>query len=370
MKLSFQKIFYAIATIFALFAILVLAKTILIPLSFALLLSFMLLPVAKKFEHWGLNRIIASSLSMFTVLLIVVGIIFIFSTQIIDLSIEFSQFQDKIIQAFADITLYINKNAGFIPDFEINELPNRIKEWLSDSTGFMVRESISSTTTFLTGLMATIIFTFLFLIYRSELTFASVSFFSEDNRERVFNMFKSIQQVGQKYFLGMGLLVLIIGLGNSFGLWVIGIESPFLFGFLGAGLSIIPYVGTVLGAIIPIIYAFVSYDSPFVALSVAVLFWAVQLISDNFLTPKIVGGSLKINALAAILSLIIGASVWGVVGMILFLPFAAMLKVICEEYEELKPVALLIGDQSNQEKEGSGQLISKWVKKIRGIFTK
>jgi hypothetical protein len=46
----------------------------------------------------------------------------------------------------------------------------------------------------------------------------------------------------------------------------------------------------------------------------------------------------------------IGALVWGIAGMILFLPFAAMLKVFCEEYEELKPIALLIGDQNYKEK--------------------
>jgi predicted PurR-regulated permease PerM len=55
-----------------------------------------------------------------------------------------------------------------------------------------------------------------------------------------------------------------------------------------------------------------------------------------------VGDGLKINALTDILSLFIGAAVWGLAGMILFLPFAAMLKVVCEEFEELKPIALII----------------------------
>ncbi len=93
------------------------------------------------------------------------------------------------------------------------------------------------------------------------------------------------------------------------------------------------------------------YDSPWKAIAVAILFWGVQLIADNFLTPKIVGGNLKINALAAILSLFIGAAVWGVAGMILFLPFAAMLKVVCEEFEVLKPIAQIIGSQNYLKKE-------------------
>lgn len=370
MNLSFQKLFFAIATVFALVAVLVLAKPILIPLSTALLMSFILFPLTKKLETWGISKILAAFLSILSVFLIIGGVILLFSTQVFKLSTEFAHFQDRILLAFADVTLYINNNVGFIQDLEKNELLDRIKNWLSESTGSMVSKSISGTTTFFAGFVATIIFTFLFLIYRKGLTIAFAGFAPKDKRERVIKMFKSVQQVGQKYLLGMSLLIIVIGLANSIGLLIIGIDNPFLFGFLGATLSIIPYVGTVLGAIIPVVYAFVSYDSAWVAIAVAVLFWFVQLVTDNFLSPKIVGGSLKINALTSILSLIIGAVVWGVAGMILFLPFAAMLKVVCEEYEGLKPIALLIGNQNYQDKDGGSKFISRWVKKTKGWFSK
>ncbi len=167
----------------------------------------------------------------------------------------------------------------------------------------------------------------------------------------------------------MFLLIIILGFANSIGLWIIGIDSPFLFGFLAAILSIVPYVGTILGAIIPVLYAFMSTDSIWVPVSVIALFWGIQTIESNFLSPKIVGGSLNVNALAAILSLLIGASVWGVAGMILFLPFASILKVICEEFDELKPVAMIISnDVSGDSKDESKT--SKWLEKIKGLFKK
>jgi predicted PurR-regulated permease PerM len=358
-----------IATVFALFAILVLARTILIPLGVALLMSFILFPLAKKFESWRMNRILAAFLSITAVILLIGGVIYFFSTQLIELSKEFYHFKNRIILAFADVTLYINKNVNFVQHLEKNELFYRIRDWLNESKGLLVRKTFNNTTSFLTGLLATIIFTFLILIYRDGFTKALTGFSTEDKRERVVKMFKSVQQVGQKYLFGMILLVIIIGLANSIGLWIIGIDNPFLFGFLGATLSIIPYIGTALGAIIPAIYAFVSYDSPWTAIAVVILFWGIQVISDNFLTPKIVGGSLKINALTALLSLIIGAVVWGVAGMILFLPFAAMLKVVCEEYEELKPIALLIGTHNYKEKDDNGNFVIKWFEKIRGWFS-
>lgn len=364
MNLSFQKMFYAIAIVYALFAFLVLAKAILIPLSVALLLSFILFPLAKRFERLKLNTILAAFLSILTMVILIGGVIFFFSTQIIHLSEEFTDFKDRIILLFADVTLFINTNVSFIDNLEKNELIERIQEWLSHSTGSLVSKTVSNTATFFVGLLATIVFTFLILIYRKALTLAFTQFSPSDKRARVRKMFRSVQQVGQKYLFGMILLTLVIGLANSIGLLIIGIDNPFLFGFLGATLAIIPYIGTYLGAIIPVLYAFMSYDSPWKAIAVAILFWLVQTVADNFLTPKIVGGSLKINALAAILSLFIGAAVWGIAGMILFLPFAAMLKVVCEEFDELKPFAQILGNDDYGKKENSRKINSKLLGKI------
>ena len=368
MNLSFQKLFYAIATVLGLFAILILAKSILIPLAFALFISFILFPLAKRFESWGIGIILAAFLSILTVIIIIGGGVFLFSTQIVELSKELADFQDKIVQAFADITLYLNKNVNFIPNLEKNELSGKIKEWLSESTGTLVSKTFTTTTTFLAGLLGTIIFTFLILIYRQGLTNAFMKFSPVDKRVRVLKMFKSVQQVGQKYLSGMILLIITIGIANSIGLLIIGIDNPFQFGFLAAVLSIVPYVGTALGAVFPILYAFVSSDTLWPAVAVAILFWAVQMISDNFLSPKIVGGSLHVNALVAILSLIIGALVWGVAGMILFLPFAAMLRVFCEDFDELKPIALLIGDF--KDKDSGDKNIKRKFTKTQGWFSK
>jgi predicted PurR-regulated permease PerM len=347
----------------------VLAKPILIPLSVALLISFILFPLAKKFETWNINRILAAFLSIFSVILIIAGVLYFFSTQLINMSKEFSDFKDEIISVFADVTVFINNNVSFVEDLRRDELLDRMKEWASSSTGFLIQKTVSNTATFFAGLMATVVFIFLFLIYRDGLTHAFLAFSPKDKRNRVFKMFKSVQQVGQKYLFGMLLLTIIIGFANSFGLLIIGIDNPFLFGFLGAILAIIPYIGAVLGALIPALYAFVSYDSFWMPVAVVILYYAVQLVTDNFLSPKIVGSSLKLNALTVILSLFIGASVWGIAGMILFLPFAAMLRVVCEEFDELKPVALILGEYNKKGNDGNGP-ISVWWEKIKKRFSK
>jgi predicted PurR-regulated permease PerM len=364
MSLSFQKIFYAIAVIFSCFAILILAKPILIPLAFALLFSFILFPLVKRFVKWGANNTLATFLAMFLVFLIIGGIFFLFSRQIIQLSQNFSNLQDKIVNAIADIRLYINENVNLSQNLNKEELINNTKGWLFESSGSIIKSTFNNTASFITGLTLTAIFTFLILLYRNGLVKGFSMFSSAENRDAILNMFKSIQQVGQKYLGGMLLVILIIGIVNSVGLWLIGVDNPFLFGFLGALLSIIPYIGTVSGALIPMLYAFATYDSLWIVLYIAILFWSVQLLTDNFLSPKIIGNQIKINPFAAILSLIIGASVWGIAGMVLFLPFTAMFKVVCEQFNELKPVGLLIGEKNYTQEEDT----STFKVKIKNII--
>ena len=194
MNLSFQKLFYVLATVFALFAILILAKTILIPLGFASLMSFILFPLTKKFESWGMNKILFCFSLHFNSDFDNRRRHFPFLNSNYRTLKRVIYFQDKIIRAFADVTLYINKNVNIVSNLGKNELSDKIKDWLTESTGSLVSKTFTTPTTFLAGLLGTIIFTFLILIYRNGLIQAFIGFSPEDKRERVVMMFKSILQ--------------------------------------------------------------------------------------------------------------------------------------------------------------------------------
>jgi predicted PurR-regulated permease PerM len=366
MNISFQRIFFVIASIFAIFAILILAKPVLIPLSFALLISFILLPLCKTFESWRINRIFSVILTFIVMIIVIALGIYLFSSQIIRLSQEFYDIKDKILLILTDITIYLNDNVNLLPNIERGELLDRIKTHFSKSAGVMLGQTFTGTTSFITGFFACLVFTFLLLIYRNGLSYAFTMFYPETLRGKAVIMLKKVQQVGKRYLIGMMLMILILGLVNSIGLLIIGINNAFLFGFLASFLAIIPYIGTIVGAAIPVLYAFVSYDNIWMPISVIILFWFVQFIESNYLSPKIVGGSLKINALAAILSIIVGAAAWGIAGMILFLPFTAMLKVVSEEYIQLRPLAYLIGEQSVNEKKGY-KFRGRWMNFFKNI---
>jgi predicted PurR-regulated permease PerM len=105
-----------------------------------------------------------------------------------------------------------------------------------------------------------------------------------------------------------------------------------------------------IGSSLPVLYAFVSKDSLWYPLGVLILFNVIQALESSVFTPNIVGSRVSLNPFAAVLALIIGGQLWGPVGMILFIPFTAVLKVICDEVPALGPLGALLGDP-NQGKE-------------------
>jgi predicted PurR-regulated permease PerM len=367
MKIYFQKLFFILAFIFGLFAVMIIAKPVLIPLSLALFISFILLPVVKKLEDWGLKKLLSAFVSILAVILILAGSITLFYAQIINLSDQLNDFKGQIMNALSDAMVYINNNVHFLDDLNREELVEKGKEWINESAGSLIKNAFSGTAAFLAGLFATIIFTFLILIYRVGLTKAFVAFGDDENKSKILGMLKNIQKVGQQYLSGMFVLIIVMGLINSIGLLIIGIDSPFLFGFLAGFLVIIPYLGTPVGAILPILYAFMTSDHKWVPIAVIIFFWVMLTVESNFLSPKIVGSSVNLNPLVAILSLLVGAKVWGIAGMILFLPFAAMLKVACEEFEQLKPIAMIMSGNISGDINGKSEK-SKWFEKIKGWF--
>lgn len=349
MNISFKNIFYVIASIIGLTVILSLAKNLLIPLCFAMLFAFILFPIIKWSTKKGVNKALSIGITMGGVTIIFLGIIVLFSAQIIQISGQYSNLLGKLKEALDASISFLNTKVRLIPDIKSKELLDQLSAFFSDNGFLMISDTVGITSSFFTYLVLSIIYTFLILLYSKHIASAIGYFSPQKNRKSFHKMLKEVQEVGQQYLTGMVLLILILGLLNSIGLLIVGIEYSFLFGFLAAILAVIPYIGSTIGGSIPAFYALITYDSYWYPVGVIIVFAIIQFIEGNFLSPRIVGGSLKINALFSILSLIAGGFLWGVAGMILFLPMVAMFKVVCSHFEELKPLSMLLGNMGDIE---------------------
>src|SRR5690606_40268343 len=154
--------------------------------------------------------------------------------------------------------------------------------------------------------------------------------------------------VASSYLAGVCIVALIFSVINSIGLSIIGIENALFFGVMVAFINIIPYIGSVAGSAIVVIYTLITRDSLVTPAVVALFFIVLQQIDSYVLTPKITGSKIQLNALATIMSMLLGSLVWGVAGMILFVPFLGAAKVVFDHVNSLKPYGSLIGDRETK----------------------
>lgn len=340
--LNSKKMFFTLGSGLLVLFILIEGKTILIPIAVAILFAMILHPIAAKFESWGLSRLWSIIANFFATIILLLGVIFLFSTQLNALTGDFGGFINKLSNTADSLIQLINNNTPLQLETSVTDYVN--KEWLIESGAPIISDTIKITGNFLSSAVLITIYSFLILLYRKGIYESLTTALSKKNRQDFAELLIDVKKVGQNYILGIGSLILLLSVLYSLALWLFGLDYPLLFGFLAAGLAIIPYIGTTIGASIPVAYAFYSSDSIWYPLGIMATFMTIQFIEGNFLTPKIVGGAMNLNALASIFALFLGYFIWGISGMILFLPMMAIFKIICDKIETLEPLGNLLSE--------------------------
>ncbi|EMR01592.1 hypothetical protein ADICEAN_03270 [Cesiribacter andamanensis AMV16] len=260
---------------------------------------------------------------------------------------------NSIRQELPEISARVDEKLGHIQDylertFGIDErdqstyLRTTVANFFQDSDT-LFRTTFNFTAGLLNYLIIVPIGLFFMLYYRSFFKEFLYKLTPRQQHDRMLRVLEQIQRVMQEYILGLFTVILIVAVLNTIGLYLVGIRYAVFFGLLGALLTIIPYIGIFIGSLLPILYALFTTDSLVYPAGVAFVFWLVQFLEGNFITPNVVGNRVQLNPFAAILGLLVGGIVWGPAGMILFIPFMAMLKVLFDAGEALQPWGFLLG---------------------------
>ena len=192
-----------------------------------------------------------------------------------------------------------------------------------------------------------------FMLYYKEMyqTFFRKLFERKDGVSKIDEVLDNVQDVTQNYLVGLLTVIGILAVLNTTGLMIVGLEHAIFFGVFASLMAIIPYIGIIIGALPPLLFAFLLGDSLITPVLVMAVFGTVQFLEGNFISPRIVGSKVAINPFMAMLALIIGGEIWGISGMILFVPLIGILRVIFTEIEELKPYGYLLGNQIEYKEE-------------------
>ncbi len=344
----FKMPFYAKVTIFligiiALFAILYIGQGIIIPLVFAIMIAMVLHPVQMLFVRMGLNRIIAITITLVLAFLVIAGIFAALFTQASRFGESWPTLVDKFSEMVSEFITW------FSAKFDVN--PQKIHDWINKGKGELLNSSgaaIGKTLVTVGSLLMVSflipVYVFIILYYQPLFFEFTHKLFDRSNHGQVNEIINQIKTLIQKYLVGLLIEAAIIATLNSVGLLILGIDYAILLGIIGAMVNVIPYIGGVVAVALPMIVAITTKSTSWYALYVLAVYYFIQLIDNHYIVPNIVASKVKINALFAIVVVLVGNALWGIPGMFLSLPSLAIVKVIFDRIEPLKPWGFLIGD--------------------------
>jgi predicted PurR-regulated permease PerM len=317
------------------------AQAILIPILAAMLLAFLVLPMVGKLQRWRLPNWLAALLGVLAVLAVGIALFGFLSWQILSFSGDMPMMQSALEEKGSHISIYIEE--------QFNVSRQTQSEWLRKKRDTFIDEGANSAMNIFTATGAAVaglaLIPFFMLLYRETFK-KSIEFLVPETHEKVMEVIRKIAQVSQHYLQGMLLVILILSVLNSIGFLFLGLKYAVLLAFIAGVLNIIPYVGVMIGSLIPVGIALVTKESPMYAVGAFGVCMFVQFLENNFITPKIVGSSVNLNPLSSLLALLTGALIWGLPGMVFAIPMAGIFKVICDNVEQLRLFGFLLGEEA------------------------
>jgi predicted PurR-regulated permease PerM len=314
----------------------ILAADIVIPMAFAGFLSVVILPAIKRMEKRRIGTALSITIVLFATIVVMGLLMWLVVNQVVSLINDLPNLQARFEHSLDQFSSML------LSDFGISMVEQKklLGEFMR-TVSFYLGDVLLTTTSAISTIIQIPIYIFLFLIYRHKF---KQFFLSLSPRYEELGWHRDVERVVGGYITGLTLVTLIIAVLNCIGLLALGIDHAIFFGILSGALTIIPYVGIIIGALFPIIMALITKDSIWYAVGVVIVFLVVQFLEGNFITPRITGSKVSINALAAIIALLIGGKILGIPGMILAVPAIGVLKILLSSNRRLKPFVILLED--------------------------
>jgi len=325
----------------------VLGKSILAPLVFALLFAVLLLPLANFLERkLRFPRSIASLLSVLILILVTAGVLYIVGAQISSLADDWPQFKQQVQGSFNDLQTWISHKFHIRIKQQMTYVNNATSKLL-ESGGTVLGDVFVSFSSFILFQVFVMIDTFFLLYYRRLIIRFLVSVFRDDNSIVVYDIIAQVQSRMRQYILGLLLEMVIVAAASCLALWILGVQYAILLGLLIGLFNLIPYIGIASALVLSTLVTFATAGTAKLLLVIGTIL-GIHLIDSNILLPLIVGSKVRINALITVLGVIVGGSLWGISGTFLAIPVIAIMKIVFDRVDSLKPWGLLLGDERDE----------------------
>lgn len=354
------------------------AKAFLAPLVIAILLTMLVLPAARKFEKWGMQKGWAAFFSDLLIILFTFIFFIVISSQVQTFVEDWPKTSKKIQPQLEKAEKYIEEQTGVNlgKRLDLEQLINpkddpqkESKEEREQTANDKIVSGIASSAmnffNFLGSMMLVFIYIFFFLLYRNKFEKSLLKIVPESQSEKTRDIVSNSASIAQQYLVGKFILILFLAVFYSAGLLIFDVKYAVFAGIIAAVLSLIPYIGNVIGGAIALSFAFLSGGIVSI-IGVIAVFSVAQFIESYFLEPYVVGEKVELNPIIIIIIVVLGEAVWGIAGMVVAIPLSGIAKVVFDRIPVLKPYGYLLGDEDlSTGKSFIGKLVDRIKKKFR-----
>ena len=355
-QINFKELPFYIKFTFKLLMILLLGllliqgQGIIVPLIFSILLSILLLPVVNFLVNKLLFPKPIAVLTAVILSLAVIGtVIYFFSHQIAGFLKDIPSIRDHLQVHYQTLQTWV-QTRFHISSEQQSVMLDRATNNVKSSGSEVIGQTFFTITHTLFFIIMIAIYTFLILVYKHMIRQFIIEVFNKDHEEQVKEVLLESKGIVQKYMVGLITEMGIIAILNTSVLLFLGIKYAIFLGILTAILNIIPYIGIISGMIFTALITLTTSTHLSDIAWIVICFEVIHFFDANFLMPRIVGSKVKINALITILGVVIGGTLLGLAGIFLALPSIAILKIIFDRIEDLKPWGKLMGGDTTAEK--------------------
>ncbi|GAA0563937.1 AI-2E family transporter [Chitinophaga japonensis] len=348
-KLPFNaRLAYSLVSLVLIIYLAHLAASIIIPLVFASLVAIMLLPLAAALEQWRIPRGLAAFVAVLIFVIALSALLLILAAQMGAFISDFPQLQRQLLESLDSLQLWINEKFQINADKQMAYLEQLAMGTLGSATTFL-SQTLGAVSSIVIFVVFVLLYSFFLLLYRSLLIAFLAGLFKERHREKLLDVIGQTRFIIKSYASGLVIEMIVVAVMNCTIFWIMGIKYATLLGIMAAIFNLIPYLGIFTAIVLSMIVTLTT-GTPAASLQVGIALMIVHFLDSNILLPRIVGSKVKINALVTIIGVVTGNLLWGIPGMFLAIPIMAMLKIIFEHVEEMRPWAILLGELPDRRK--------------------
>lgn len=313
-----------------------LAKPVLFPFFLAIFLSFILYPVLDFLNRLKVPKVVSVIFLLIVTFLIIYLLGALFYSSGKAFASEFPKYGKKISSILASL------QERFKPTRINWETVDWVRQLDINRIGGFFLSSLGPFFSFMSNLFLIFIFLVFILAGRGKTKIKIKASFYENRASKIIDVIQNIDSQIQRYLAIKTVVSLITGILATVVLMIFGVDFAIVFGFFTFLLNYIPTVGSIIATLMPMIIAAFQFDTLWTAFWILLILGSIQMIMGNFIEPKLMGEGLGLSPLVVLFFLFFWGWLWGIPGMILAVPMAAIVKIVCSNIPTLSFVGELM----------------------------